>query len=820
MHFHQKIYDYLLSYRKTIDPNFNFIVRQRASLKDKNYIGGKFAHGIVFQGTNDYCFVGLVDKSGGANATKSVGLVVFPTDKGFKLTFEIVFPGEINQELIKFYKALANRFEKIIWDGRGVKANYTIGEFPEEDPSLLFDWLKVNYPIIKQEAKASNIPNLIPNEEKFNQLQDNLKSKLKEALNQTIHNQNPNSDAIKEEFSNWLKGKESNKINSYLRAIDILNEILNTDLYLNHDRKGLNSLYEDLIKEQKKVDGKYYYEAAPSYGVKGFYSASIWAFISFLKEKYRMKIFSDFKIYLNQFNFTEGTIGTYVNSVEHYVPLEWKKLYKEDFSNFKYTIANLKKIKPILNKNYQGVFKGKNNFNDFLNFLISNFKADLQMKIHKKNPTINQILYGPPGTGKTYATKEKAVSIIDSDFIKNIDANLSKTKKRKLISDKYEELYNIGQIVFTTFHQSMSYEDFVEGIKPKTINNKVIYDIEDGVFKQISDIAMDNWEASKNVLDKEIAFDDAFKQLKEDWEENDSIQFPMKTEGNAFTIIGFTNKSIQFKKASGGTGHTLSINTLREGFYNERKIRSTGVGIYYPSILERLKNYKSKQTDSISLKPYVLIIDEINRGNVSAIFGELITLLEPDKRIGESEALHIKLPYSKLDFGVPSNLHIIGTMNTADRSVEALDTALRRRFEFKEMMPDYRVIDNEYVEGVELNELLQTINERIEILIDRDHTIGHSYFVGVDTEQKLANAFNNKIVPLLQEYFYGDYGKIGLVLGKGFVEKIKNDKIDFAAFDYENANDFKTPSFKLKQVDASNIIDAIAILYNMPESVI
>ncbi|GAL00788.1 hypothetical protein JCM19314_1825 [Nonlabens ulvanivorans] len=209
---------------------------------------------------------------------------------------------------------------------------------------------------------------------------------------------------------------------------------------------------------------------------------------------------------------------------------------------------------------------------------------------------------------------------------------------------------------------------------------------------------------------------------------------------------------------------------------------------------------------------YAIFIDEINRGNVSAIFGELITLIETDKRKGCKNELNIKLPYSKKEFSVPSNLDIYGTMNTADRSVEALDTALRRRFEFKEMMPNYNVIENEKVNDITLSEVLETINERIELLIDRDHTIGHSYFVGVDTVEKLANAFNNKIVPLLQEYFYGDYGKIGLVLGKGFVEKKENKQISFADFKYNNSEDFKTPTFVLKLVNKESIIEAVGLL--------
>jgi 5-methylcytosine-specific restriction endonuclease McrBC GTP-binding regulatory subunit McrB len=158
-------------------------------------------------------------------------------------------------------------------------------------------------------------------------------------------------------------------------------------------------------------------------------------------------------------------------------------------------------------------------------------------------------------------------------------------------------------------------------------------------------------------------------------------------------------------------------------------------------------------------------------------------------------------------------------MNTADRSVEALDTALRRRFEFKEMMPDYSVIEDEEVDGILLADVLKRINQRIELLVDRDHTIGHSYFVKVNSKKKLANAFNNKIVPLLQEYFYGDYGKIGLVLGKGFVKKTKNNTIEFAHFDYENADDFKTATFILKQVDGFSVIEAVKLLLGTSDNI-
>ena len=224
-----------------------------------------------------------------------------------------------------------------------------------------------------------------------------------------------------------------------------------------------------------------------------------------------------------------------------------------------------------------------------------------------------------------------------------------------------------------------------------------------------------------------------------------------------------------------------------------------------------IKTKKDKNISIKNIQNFVLIIDEINRGNISQIFGELITLIEEDKRLGADEALEVTMPYSKEKFGIPSNLYIIGTMNTADRSVEALDAALSRRFTFEEMLPKPELVatdgklksNNGFLDKIDLPLLLNTINKRIEKLLDKDHQIGHSYFMSVKNYTDLKSAFQNKIIPLLQEYFFGDYGKVGLVIGKDFFEPIeKDDESLFADFeDYDASNFAERTIFKIKDIE-------------------
>lgn len=209
-------------------------------------------------------------------------------------------------------------------------------------------------------------------------------------------------------------------------------------------------------------------------------------------------------------------------------------------------------------------------------------------------------------------------------------------------------------------------------------------------------------------------------------------------------------------------------------------------GYVIPSHNAALKNNPNSEK-----LPYVLIIDEINRGNISRIFGELITLIEDSKREGAAEALSVVLPYSKAAFSVPDNVYIIGTMNSSDRSLTGLDIALRRRFTFTEMPPDLRPLAEVEVDGVDIQRLLKVINQRIEILLDRDHCIGHAYFmplVHTPSLTLLAGIFQQKIIPLLQEYFFDDWQRIDWVLGQnGMLEKQYKDDGALRALFPENA---------------------------------
>lgn len=445
---------------------------------------------------------------------------------------------------------------------------------------------------------------------------------------------------------------------------------------------------------------------------------------------------------------------------------------------------------------------------------------------------LNTILYGPPGTGKTRHTVITAVAIIENKPI----STLEKETYREVLN-RYKQYKEKGYIEFTTFHQSYSYEEFIEGIKPvldsaedeeRDFNDGVKYTLSSGIFKKFCDSVATSrmttnfaqfdikenpaiWKVSLESTGDNATRADCLKNgyIRIGWDaygrnitpETNFSQFGGKIVLNSFinkmqigdivlscysstsvdaigVIIGdyewnenfekfkrlrrvkwlakFENTKLNILKMNNDTVMTLAA-VYRMNNINKEDILA--------AIAQQNNMQQNGNTDS---KNYVFIIDEINRGNISKIFGELITLVEESKRKGNCDEQVATLPYSHKPFGIPNNLYILGTMNTADRSIATLDTALRRRFHFVEMLPDSATLEGLSVEGISIKALFETINLRIAALYDREHTIGHAYFMPLQespTLQTLADIFSQNIIPLLQDYFFDDYQKIRLVLG-------------------------------------------------------
>lgn len=475
--------------------------------------------------------------------------------------------------------------------------------------------------------------------------------------------------------------------------------------------------------------------------------------------------------------------------------------------------------------------------------------------------SLNTILFGPPGTGKTYHTIDRAVSIVNPGFV---------GATRQEIKDEYERLVNLGRIAFCTFHQSMSYEDFIEGIKPVLVSDEekdadgavqvsekgLRYQLVDGIFKRMCQVARftpNNETAKFSLHESEFDNHSFFKiSLGRASSPEDDIIYDYCIKNNYIALgwgnwIDYSGKTVQDlnklyneSKISDSDYSFIKrfLFDIKEGDYvvvsegnywcraigkvtgeyeydpegpNEylhfRKVEwlITDVKIPVEHLYDRLFMMKAfYKLDKSGLKKeffvkdeneflnipnyagnYVLIIDEISRGNVSQIFGELITLIEDTKREGMDDCLEVLLPYSNKKFSVPSNLYIVATMNTADRSVEALDTALRRRFEFKEMQPSPTEIRPTMMGKVNLVQMLETINQRLKVLLDKDRTIGHAWLMNIDTIEDLKDRFKHKIIPLLEEFFYSQPEKIGLVLGKAFVKRESTSSSIFADFDID-----------------------------------
>ena len=457
---------------------------------------------------------------------------------------------------------------------------------------------------------------------------------------------------------------------------------------------------------------------------------------------------------------------------------------------------------------------------------------------------LNQILYGPPGTGKTYATTELAVQIADPVGYQALNDETDNSKKRAAIKQRYDELVEMKRIGFTTFHQSFSYEDFIEGIRATTDENTgaLNYPVVDGIFKEmvinsskstgsghnfglsesprvwkmsidtrgpslVRDHCFENGEARIGWYltgDLGLVFDERDAQEQKYWDglsvinQNTIAAFSdeiavgdvllcLKDKSRVQAVGVVTSDYFydreQFESSADNFAHGRKVKWLHTGLDlnvlaindNKRLVQKTVYQldrISWDDVLGLLNESGYSLAVESGEKPnYVMIIDEINRGNIARIFGELITLLEPSKRNGAADSRKAILPYSKTAFSVPPNLYVIGTMNTADKSLAQLDLALRRRFSFIEQAPLPQLLEKVEVHGVNIGQLLDVINQRIEVLLDTDHVIGHSYFFGLiaiegakERETELGKIFSRNIIPLLKEYFFDDFERIAWVL--------------------------------------------------------
>ena len=514
------------------------------------------------------------------------------------------------------------------------------------------------------------------------------------------------------------------------------------------------------------------------------------------------------------------------------------KMLKRMVSAEKYLIL-MKKTKEIMSEynsfpelSFDAWKKSTDDHYSFFNNNNKSFNAEISK---------NTILYGPPGTGKTYNTVLYAVAIIESKSLADV-----KNENYSDVLTRYNTYKADGLIEFTTFHQSYGYEEFIEGIKPVMDNtdeaaSDIRYSIEDGLFKafcnkagspvikqQKFDVGLNNeptiWkvslEGTGNNPTRRECLDNNHIRIGYDHCGEDASQIIDTQEYGHSVLNRFMNEmtvgDIVISCYTASTIDAIGVVTgecewhpeydsfkrlrtvkwlvkdIREDIVrinNGKRLSNPAVhrvNISLNDIMDIVKKFAPNTIETERKSNFVFIIDEINRGNISKIFGELITLIEPSKRLGQKEGVKVRLPYSHQSFGVPNNVYIIGTMNTADRSVAAIDTALRRRFSFKEMMPDANVLNGISVQGVSIPEMLTRMNKRISVLYDREHTIGHAYFISLKdnpTIEQLAEIFENAIVPLLQEYFYEDYEKIRLVLGDNnkenkesqFIVAIEND---------------------------------------------
>ncbi len=662
----------------------------------------------------------------------------------------------------------------------------------------------------------------------------------------------------------------------FKKYFSILYPELFTSLVTNKDFEGINTfvgineVYKSLILE------KFLFENFPKINVCDTYW-SLWKIF----EENVLKIRDEFIKYLQTSVVQESPSYSSYIEADFIKKSNFAEKIRECTGKNVYEITDVYKLEELFadlkdNKLWGRYNKSKGNgipnailHKHYKNFIekILNTTADTGEKtMNDKDKTpLNQILYGPPGTGKTYNTIIEAMKIIDKNCIEYNSDNT--VKNYEIVRENFKKYKALGQIEFVTFHQSYSYEEFVEGIKPDLTSGDLKYIREHGCFRRVCDAAKKlqenkivynfnyeklslykilipdenlyenciennfvainwgdniNFENCKNEQDLDKIVPINYEHRKQCisqmnmfklWIDKDlkdgkdviaiipgsmnSIKGIAKITGdykyNENTEFGLQQRTVEWIKTD--------INIPSEYIYESKFVSPTITGMFKEKIKKDNLMSLLNSTKESKSKNAVLIIDEINRGNISKIFGELITLIEEDKR----ENLSVRLPYSKDVFTVPKNLYIIGTMNTSDRSIASIDIALRRRFKFKEIMPNSNLVADF---NCNFKECFEILNKRISVLLDRDHQIGHSYFI--EEKYKDSNASEletiwfDSIIPLLNEYFYSDWEKLQALLGNAkkdntsFIKVVEN--VSFAKeysceedemFDFNAKCDFK-----------------------------